>query len=37
VKIRDSQHALGRIVVHVTTVAAEWSPAEVKPRLETLR
>jgi magnesium transporter len=36
-KIRDSLHGLGRIVPYVTTLAADWLPAEVKPRLETLR
>jgi magnesium transporter len=36
-KIRDSLLGAGRIVPYVTTLAAPWLPAEVKPRLETLR
>jgi magnesium transporter len=36
-KIRDSLHGLGRIVPYVATLAAEWLPPEVKPRLDTLR
>jgi magnesium transporter len=36
-KIRDSLLAIARIVPFVSTMAADWLPAEVKPRLETLR
>ena len=36
-KIRDSLHGLGRIVPYVSTLAADWLPPEVKPRLETVR
>jgi magnesium transporter len=36
-KIRDSLHGLGRMVPYVANLAAEWLPAEVKPRLETVR
>jgi magnesium transporter len=36
-KIRDSLHGIARIVPYVATLAAEWLPAEVKPRLETVR
>jgi len=36
-KIRDSLHGMARIVPYVSTLAAEWLPAEIKPRLETLR
>jgi len=36
-KIRDSLLGIARIVPFVLTLAADWLPAEVKPRLETLR
>jgi magnesium transporter len=36
-KIRDSLLGIGRIVPYVATLTASWLPAEVKPRLETLR
>jgi magnesium transporter len=36
-KIRDSLLAIARIVPFVSTLAADWLPPEVKPRLETLR
>src|SRR5215469_5397205 len=36
-KIRDSLLGIARIVPFVSTMAADWLPAEVKPRLETLR
>ena len=36
-KIRDSLLGVGRIIPYVATLAAPWLPAEVKPRLETLR
>jgi magnesium transporter len=36
-KIRDSLHGIGRIVPYVSTLAADWLPPEVKPRLETVR
>lgn len=36
-KIRDSLHGVGRIVPYVTGLAGDWLPAEVKPRLETVR
>lgn len=36
-KIRDSLHGIARIVPYVSTVAAEWLPVEVKPRLDTVR
>ena len=36
-KIRDSLHGLARIVPYVTGLAGDWLPAEVKPRLETVR
>jgi magnesium transporter len=36
-KIRDSLLGIGRIVPFVASTAAEWLPADVKPRLETLR
>jgi magnesium transporter len=36
-KIRDSLHALGRIVPYVASLAAEWLPPEIKPRLDTVR
>lgn len=36
-KIRDSLHGIGRIVPYVATLAADWLPAGVKPRLDTVR
>ena len=36
-KIRDSLLGIGRIVPYVATLAAAWLPAEIKPRLKTLR
>ena len=36
-KIRDSLLGFGRIVPYVASLAAEWLPEPVKPRLETLR
>jgi magnesium transporter len=36
-KIRDSLHGIGRIVPYVSSLAADWLPAEIKPRLETVR
>jgi magnesium transporter len=36
-KIRDSLLGLGRIVPYVASLAAEWLPEPVKPRLDTLR
>lgn len=36
-KIRDSLLGLGRIVPYVASLAADWLPEPVKPRLETLR
>jgi magnesium transporter len=36
-KIRDGLLGIGRIVPFVATHAAEWLPAEVKPRLDTVR
>jgi magnesium transporter len=36
-KIRDSLHGIARIVPYVSTLAADWLPAEVKPRLDTVR
>jgi magnesium transporter len=36
-KIRDSLLGIGRIVPFVLSVAGEWLPADVKPRLETVR
>ncbi len=36
-KIRDSLLGIGRIIPYVTSLGAEWLPAEVKPRLESLR
>jgi magnesium transporter len=36
-KIRDSLLGISRIVPFVLSVAAEWLPADVKPRLETVR
>jgi magnesium transporter len=36
-KIRDSLLGIARIVPFVSTLAADWLPHEVKPRLETLR
>ena len=36
-KIRDSLLGIARIVPFVLTLAAEWLPPDVKPRLETLR
>ena len=36
-KIRDSLLGIARIVPFVLTLAADWLPPEVKPRLETLR
>jgi magnesium transporter len=36
-KIRDSLHGVGRIVPYVSALAADWLPAEIKPRLETVR
>lgn len=35
-KIRDSLLGIGRIVPYVTSMAADWLPAEVKPHLRTL-
>jgi magnesium transporter len=35
-KIRDSLLGIGRIVPYVTSIAADWLPAEVKPHLRTL-
>jgi magnesium transporter len=36
-RIRDSLLGLGRVVPYVTTLTADWFPAELRPRLETLR
>jgi magnesium transporter len=36
-KIRDSLHGIGRVVPYVSTLAADWLPPEVKPRLDTVR
>jgi magnesium transporter len=36
-KIRDSLLGIARIVPFVVTLAADWLPQELKPRLETLR
>jgi magnesium transporter len=36
-KIRDSLLGMARIVNFVSTIAADWLPPELKPRLETLR
>jgi magnesium transporter len=36
-KIRDSLLGIGRIVPYVLSLAAEWLPSEIKPRLETVR
>jgi magnesium transporter len=36
-KIRDSLHGIGRIVPYVTSLAADWLPPEIKPRLDTVR
>jgi magnesium transporter len=36
-KIRDGLLGIGRIVPFVLSTAAEWLPADVKPRLETVR
>jgi magnesium transporter len=36
-KIRDSLLGIGRIVPYVSTVAADWLPPEIKPRLDTVR
>jgi magnesium transporter len=36
-KIRDSLLGLGRIVPYVASLAADWLPEPVKPRLESLR
>jgi magnesium transporter len=36
-KIRDSLLGIGRIVPYVLSLAGEWLPADVKPRLETVR
>lgn len=36
-KIRDSLLGIGRIVAFVLSLAGKWLPAEVKPRLETVR
>ncbi|HUC71045.1 MAG TPA: magnesium transporter CorA family protein [Stellaceae bacterium] len=36
-KIRDSLHGIGRIVPYVSSLAADWLPPEIKPRLETVR
>ena len=36
-KIRDSLLGIARIVPFVSTMAADWLPPELKPRLETLR
>src|SRR5438105_4702603 len=36
-KIRDSLLGIARVVPFVLTMAADWLPPEVKPRLETLR
>jgi magnesium transporter len=36
-KIRDSLLGIARIVPFVSTIAADWLPPELKPRLETLR
>jgi magnesium transporter len=35
--IRDTLLGIGRIVPYVTSPAVDWLPAEVKPRLETVR
>jgi magnesium transporter len=36
-KIRDSLLGIARIVPFISTLAADWLPPEVKPRLETVR
>ena len=36
-KIRDSLLGIGRIVPYVSSLAADWLPPEVKPRLDTVR
>jgi len=36
-KIRDSLHGIGRMVPYVSSLAGDWLPSEVKPRLDTVR
>jgi magnesium transporter len=36
-KIRDSLLGIGRIVPYVSSLATDWLPPEIKPRLETVR
>jgi len=36
-KLRDGLLGIGRIVPYVSSLATEWLPAEIKPRLETVR
>ena len=36
-KIRDSLLGIGRIVPYVSSLAADWLPPEIKPRLDTVR
>jgi magnesium transporter len=36
-KIRDSLHGIGRIVPYVSSIAADWLPPDIKPRLDTVR
>ena len=36
-KIRDSLLGIGRIVPYVSSLAADWLPPEIKPRLDTMR
>jgi magnesium transporter len=36
-KIRDSLLGIGRIVPYVSSLAADWLPQEIKPRLDTVR
>jgi magnesium transporter len=36
-KLRDSLLAIGRIIPFVTSAGVDWLPAEVKPRLDSLR
>jgi magnesium transporter len=36
-KIRDSLLGIGRIVPYVLSLAADWLPPEIKPRLDTVR
>jgi magnesium transporter len=36
-KIRDTLLGIGRMVPYVTSLAADWLPPEVKPRIETVR